>query len=84
MFAEITSNSIRKVTPDGKVVSSCSPADTRGGPYGGKEPGSNGMTLDDWPSDSGWSRTARCVAGGIDLPQAPRLRCWQTRIKARN
>jgi gluconolactonase len=47
MFAEITSNSIRKMTPDGKVSIFLQPSGYKGtAPYGGKEPGSNGMTLD--------------------------------------
>jgi gluconolactonase len=47
MFAEITSNSIRKVTPDGVVSIFLQPSGyKRTAPYGGKEPGSNGMTLD--------------------------------------
>ena len=47
MFAEITSNSIRKVTPDGAVSIFMKPSGYKGSaPYGGKEPGSNGMTLD--------------------------------------
>jgi len=47
LFAEITSNSIRKVTPDGKVSIFMQPSGYRGSaPYGGNEPGSNGMTLD--------------------------------------
>src|SRR5580704_4377198 len=47
MFAEITSNSIRKVTPDGVVSIFLQPSGYKGtAPYGGKEPGSNGMTLD--------------------------------------
>jgi gluconolactonase len=47
MFAEITSNSIRKVTPDGVVSIFMQPSGYKEvAPYGGKEPGSNGMTLD--------------------------------------
>ena len=47
MFAEIISNSIRKVTPDGQVSIFMQPSGYKGkAPYGGKEPGSNGMTLD--------------------------------------
>jgi gluconolactonase len=47
MFADITSNSIRKVTPDGVVSIFMQPSGYKGtAPYGGKEPGSNGMTLD--------------------------------------
>lgn len=47
MFAEITSNSIRKVTPSGDVSIWLQPSGYRGQePYGGKEPGTNGMTLD--------------------------------------
>jgi len=47
LFAEITSNSIRKVTPDGTVSIFMQPSGYKGSaPYGGKEPGSNGMTLD--------------------------------------
>src|SRR3984957_14920943 len=48
MFAEITSNSIRKLTPDGTVSIFLQPSGYKGSaPYGGKEPGSNGMTLDE-------------------------------------
>src|SRR5438309_5837957 len=47
LFAEITSNSIRKLTPDGAVSIFLQPSGYKGtAPYGGKEPGSNGMTLD--------------------------------------
>jgi gluconolactonase len=47
LFAEITSNSIRKVTPNGTVSIFMQPSGYKGAaPYGGKEPGSNGMTLD--------------------------------------
>jgi gluconolactonase len=47
LFAEISSNSIRKIGKDGKVSIFMQPsgyAETK--PYGGPEPGSNGMTLD--------------------------------------
>ncbi len=48
MFAEITSNSIRKLLPDGTVSIFMQPSGYKGSaPYGGKEPGSNGMTLDE-------------------------------------
>jgi gluconolactonase len=47
MFAEIASNSIRKVSADGNVTIWLQPSGYRGTePYGGKEPGTNGMTLD--------------------------------------
>src|SRR6202789_2584906 len=47
LFAEITSNSIRKLTPDGTVSIFLQPSGYNGfTPYSGKEPGSNGMTLD--------------------------------------
>ncbi len=47
LFAEITSNSIRKLTPDGTVSIFMQPSGYKGSvPYGGKEPGSNGMTVD--------------------------------------
>jgi gluconolactonase len=47
LFAEIPSNSIRKLTPDGKVSILMQPSGYEGSaPYGGPEPGSNGMTLD--------------------------------------
>jgi gluconolactonase len=47
LFADITSNSIRKLTPDGEVSIFMQPSGYKGtAPYGGKEPGSNGMTLD--------------------------------------
>jgi gluconolactonase len=47
LFAEITSNSIRRLTPDGTVSIFLQPSGYKGtAPYGGKEPGSNGMTLD--------------------------------------
>jgi gluconolactonase len=47
LFAEITSNSIRKMMPDGTVSIFMQPSGYKGtAPYGGKEPGSNGMTLD--------------------------------------
>jgi gluconolactonase len=48
LFAEITSNSIRKLTPNGTVSIFLQPSGYKGtAPYGGKEPGSNGMTLDE-------------------------------------
>ena len=47
LFAEITSNSIREATPDGGVSIFMQPSGYKGSvPYGGPEPGSNGMTLD--------------------------------------
>jgi gluconolactonase len=47
LFADIPSNSIRKLTPDGKVSIFLQPSGYQGSaPYGGPEPGSNGMTLD--------------------------------------
>jgi gluconolactonase len=47
LFAEITSNSIRKVTADGTASIFMQPSGYKGSaPYGGPEPGSNGMTLD--------------------------------------
>jgi gluconolactonase len=47
-FAEITSNSIRRLTPQGVVSIFLQPSGYKGStPYGGKEPGSNGMTLDE-------------------------------------
>lgn len=46
-FAEITSNSIRRWTPDGRVTIFLQPSGYKGpGKYNGREPGSNGMTLD--------------------------------------
>jgi len=46
MFAEITSNSIRKLSPDGKVSIWLQPSGYRGTDHYGKEPGTNGMTVD--------------------------------------
>jgi gluconolactonase len=47
MFADISSNSIRTVDPHGDVSLWLQPSGYRGQePYGGKEPGTNGMTLD--------------------------------------
>ena len=47
LFADITSNSIRKVTADGVASIFMQPSGYKGAvPYGGPEPGSNGMTLD--------------------------------------
>jgi gluconolactonase len=47
LFAEIPSNSIRKLMPDGTVSIFLQPSGYKGtAPYGGKEAGSNGMTLD--------------------------------------
>lgn len=47
LFAEISSNSIRKLTPAGQVSLFMQPSGYKGkAPYGGPEPGSNGMTLD--------------------------------------
>lgn len=46
-FAEITSNSIRRWTPGHGVSIFLQPSGYKGSsPYGGPEPGSNGMTLD--------------------------------------
>lgn len=47
LFADIPSNSIRKWTPGGSVSIWMQPSGYKGSaPYGGPEPGSNGMTLD--------------------------------------
>ena len=47
LFADITSNSIREVTTDGAASMFMQPSGYTGtAPYGGTEPGSNGMTLD--------------------------------------
>jgi len=47
LFAEITSNSIRRLETDGRVSIFMQPSGYAGSaPYGGPEPGSNGMTLD--------------------------------------
>ncbi len=47
LFAEIPSNSIRKLGPDGQVSIFMQPSGYQGAePYGGPESGSNGMTLD--------------------------------------
>ncbi|HLH04345.1 MAG TPA: SMP-30/gluconolactonase/LRE family protein [Bryobacteraceae bacterium] len=47
LFAEIPSNSIRKYTPGKGVSLFLQPSGYKGSaPYGGPEPGSNGMTLD--------------------------------------
>src|SRR5437868_13931503 len=46
MFAEITSNSIRKINPDGTLSIWLQPSGYRGSDHYGKEPGTNGMTLD--------------------------------------
>jgi gluconolactonase len=46
-FAEIPSNSIRKYTPGQGVTIWLQPSGYKGStPYGGREPGTNGMTLD--------------------------------------
>ena len=47
LFAEIPSNSIRQLHPDGQVSVFLQPSGYQGSaPYGGPEPGTNGMTLD--------------------------------------
>jgi gluconolactonase len=47
LFADIPSNSIRKLGADGQVMMFMQPSGYVGAkPYGGPEPGSNGMTLD--------------------------------------
>ncbi len=47
LFAEIPSNGIYKWTPDGRISVFMQPSGYTGTtPYGGPEPGSNGMTLD--------------------------------------
>jgi len=46
-FADITGNSIRRLTPGTGVTTFLSPSGYKGSaPYGGPEPGTNGMTLD--------------------------------------
>jgi gluconolactonase len=56
MFADIGSNSIRKLNSNGEVSIWLQPSGYRGKkPYGGKEPGTNGMTLD---------RTGRLTVAG--------------------
>ncbi|WP_263418609.1 SMP-30/gluconolactonase/LRE family protein [Terriglobus albidus] len=48
MFADIPSNSIRQMAPDGKVTIWLQPSGyIAKEPFGGTEPGTNGMTLDD-------------------------------------
>jgi gluconolactonase len=74
MFAEITSNSIRKVTPDGAVSIFMQPSGYKGAaPYGGKEPGSNGMTLD---------RTGRLTVAGHAQRDVWRLESLQAGAQA--
>jgi gluconolactonase len=47
LFAEIPSNTIRKVVPGHPATILLQPSGYQGGaPFGGREPGSNGMTLD--------------------------------------
>jgi gluconolactonase len=47
LFADIPSNSIRKLAPNGEVTIFMQPSGYHDAePFGGKEPGSNGMTLD--------------------------------------
>jgi gluconolactonase len=46
MFAEITSNSIRRIAKDGTVSIWLQPSGYRGSDHYGKEPGTNGMTID--------------------------------------
>jgi gluconolactonase len=47
LFADISSNSIRKLTPSGALSVFLQPSGYKGtAAYGGPEPGSNGMTLD--------------------------------------
>jgi gluconolactonase len=47
LFADIPGNSIRRVTPGSAATIFLQPSGYKGTvPYGGKEPGSNGMTLD--------------------------------------
>lgn len=47
LFADIPSNSIRKLPPVGSVTVFLRPSGYKGwAPFGGREPGSNGMTLD--------------------------------------
>jgi gluconolactonase len=47
LFADIPGNSIRKLDPDGQLSIFMHPSGYQGStPYGGPEPGSNGMTLD--------------------------------------
>ncbi len=67
LFAEITSNSIRKMTPDGVVSIFMQPSGYKGtAPYGGREPGSNGMTLDCEGATDGCRTCATgCVALGV-------------------
>jgi gluconolactonase len=47
LFADIPSNTIRKLPPEGAVTIFLQPSGYQGSaPFGGREPGSNGMTLD--------------------------------------
>ena len=46
MFAEIASNSIRRIAKDGTVSIWLQPSGYRGSDHYGKEPGTNGMTID--------------------------------------
>jgi gluconolactonase len=70
MFADIPSNSIRKLTPDGVVSIFMQPSGYKGtGPYGGKEPGSNGMALD---------QTGRLTVAGHAQRDVWRLESLQT------
>ena len=70
MFADIPSNSIRKLTPDGVVSIFMQPSGYKGtSPYGGKEPGSNGMTLD---------QTGRLTVAGHAQRDVWRLESLQT------
>jgi gluconolactonase len=70
MFADIPSNSIRKLTPDGVVSTFMQPSGYKGtAPYGGKEPGSNGMALD---------QTGRLTVAGHAQRDVWRLESFQT------
>ena len=70
MFADIPSNSIRKLTPEGLVSIFMQPSGYKGtAAYGGKEPGSNGMTLD---------QTGRLTVAGHAQRDVWRLESLQT------
>lgn len=76
LFAEIPSNTIRKLTPDGKVTIFMEPSGYEGStPYGGPEPGSNGMTLD---------RRGRLTVAGHARRSVWRLENMQHQEKGKN
>ena len=83
MFADIPSNSIRRWTPGDGASIFMQPSGYRGSaPYGGPEPGSNGMTLDRAGRLTVAGHRNRMSGGWSESTRKLPLRSWQIPIKA--